>query len=117
MAITFLEEYFPEEGAGGVRVNFTDTNGTAVAPNTLTWSLLDPNGNILNSREDVTITPAASVVIILTGDDLAFLAGESGNALRFLLLKGTYHSSTLGNDVPLRAQCGLYISDFVGVES
>ena len=116
MSVTFLEEYFPEEGAGGIQVAFTDTNGTAVAPNGgLTWSLLDSDGDAINSREDVAITAASTITVILTGDDLALATGESGTALRFLLIKGTYNSSTLGNNVPLRAQCGFYISDFVGV--
>jgi hypothetical protein len=116
MSVTFLEEYFPEEGAAGIQVAFTDTNGTAVAPNGgLTWSLLNSAGTAINSREDVAIDAASTVTVILTGDDLTFESGESGQALRFLLIKGTYNSSTLGNNALLRLQCAFPIAHYVGV--
>jgi hypothetical protein len=115
-SITFLEDYFPEGGSGGILVAFTDTTGSAVPPNAgLTWSLFDADGNVVNSREDVAIDPAESVTIVLSGDDLALASGETGGVYRYLLIKGTYNSSTLGNNALLRLQCAFPIADYVGV--
>ena len=37
----------------------------------MTWCLTDKNGTIINGREDVAITSASSMTIVLSGDDLA----------------------------------------------
>lgn len=58
----------------------------AVPPNTFSWTLTDPDKNIINNRENVVETPAEKNFILLEGDDLA-LPGAS--VARFVTIKGT----------------------------
>lgn len=90
-----------EESTYVITVSFTDESGAAVAPNAgLAWTLTDINGTIINARSAVAITPAESVDIVLSGDDLA-LSGD--NAQRLVTVQGTYDSS-LGADLPLKEE-------------
>ncbi len=53
-----------------VTAAFTDEDGDAVTPNAgLVWTLTDMNGVVINSREDVSISPDTSVDIVLSGND------------------------------------------------
>lgn len=80
-------------GTGVITASFTDEDDVAVIPNTLTYSLVK-DGSIVNSREDVPITPATSVNIVLSGLDL--VAGTTK-----IIIEGTYDSS-YGNDLPIK---------------
>jgi hypothetical protein len=86
-----------EKSSYFVTVSFTDEEGQAVTPDTLIWTLTDSNGNVVNDREDVEITPDTSVTIVLSGDDLPH-APYPGSL--YLLVEATYTSS-LGSDLPL----------------
>ena len=88
-----------EEGLIAITAAFLDEDGAAVVPNELTWSLADQDGAVVNGREDEAITPAAEVVIVLQGDDLALPEGRSDS--RTLIVEGTYDSD-LGSDLPIR---------------
>lgn len=70
---------------------FTDHDGVAAIPIAATWSLTDEHGNVINERLDETITPAASVDIALSGDDLKYSEGPK----RVFTVEWTY-SSNLG---------------------
>jgi hypothetical protein len=86
----------PNFFAGSVAVfttSFKDENGTAMTPDTLTWTLLS-DGDIVNDRKEVVLTPAASVDIVLYGADLQF-------ERQTLVIEGTY-TSPLGAGLPLR---------------
>ena len=101
-----------EEGTYVITAAFTDEDGDAVTPNAgLVWSLTDGQGNVINSRENVAITPATSVTIVLTGDDLAIGTNKTH---RVLLVEGTY-DSTLGSNLPLKDQATFDICDLVKV--
>jgi hypothetical protein len=105
-----------EEGTAVVQCVFTDEDGGAVAPSSLTWTLSDRQGTIINSREDVDVSEgdlASTTNIVLSGNDLAFLTDEEGDvAERIMTLKGVY-SSTYGDDLPLRYEILFYISNLV----
>lgn len=73
-------------------------SGATLSMTVLTWTLTDLDGNVINNRLDVALTPAATVMVILSGPDLAI--GTNG-IKRQVLLKGTYNSS-LGNGLSLR---------------
>ena len=61
-----------EKSSVGIVVSFTDEDGVALIPTTITWSLADLNGAIINSRTDIAIAvPAATQTVVLSGDDLA----------------------------------------------
>jgi hypothetical protein len=95
---------------------WTDAVGTTVTPDTLTWTLTTAGGSVINSRSAVSATPAASVVILLSGLDLAFQTGEATTAdvVRVLTIEGTYTSS-LGNGIPLREEYRFLLSPLVVV--
>jgi hypothetical protein len=60
-----------EESTVYITVTFYDKDGTATAPDSVTWTLTDEEGNIINEREDVEIdTPESSEEIKLSGNDL-----------------------------------------------
>jgi hypothetical protein len=100
-----------EESTYPVTVSFTDEAGAAVIPTAATWTLSDKNGNVVNSREDVVISSlAASVTIVLSGDDLALSNGR----IRKLTIKATYNSS-LGNGLPLKDEVTFLITNLVNV--
>lgn len=97
-----------------VTVLFTDENDDAVSPNVpLTWSLIDINGAIVNNRDGVGITPATSVDIVLTGDDLAILPIDGGYVRR-VLIEGTYDSDA-GSDLPIKEEAKFTVQNLVGV--
>ena len=79
-----------EESTYIVTATFTDEDGTALIPESITWSLTDIDGTVINSRSDVAIAvPAASINIVLTGDDLAV----SGSNSRIVTVEAIYNSS------------------------
>jgi len=101
-----------EESTYFVDADFTDEDDVAVVPNSITWSLRTASGIIVNGRSAVSVTPAASITIVLFGDDLA-LNGDSDTRERFVTIEATYNS-TLGNNLPLVDEAAFEITDFVG---
>jgi hypothetical protein len=89
-----------------ITASFTDEAGDAVTPNTLTWSLYDRRGAVINSRLDETLVAAASVTIVLSGDDLL----HSDGAERYLIIEGDYDSSN-GSGLPLRVEAHFFVQD------
>lgn len=83
-----------------ITVSFTDENGDPVVPNSgLSWTLTDQNGTVVNGRTAVALSPATSVTIVLSGNDLAVPAGKS-RIIQLLAIAGTY-TSDLGANLPL----------------
>lgn len=77
--------------------SFVDETGAAATPTAATWTLTDRSGNVINGRSAVSITPASSITVLLSGNDLSLPAGDNGK--RALLLEWTY-TSTLGSNLP-----------------
>lgn len=101
-----------EEGTAKVTISsFTDESGESVTPSAVTWTLTDRSGNVINSRQNVSATAGASVVFLLTGDDLAI--GSNGK-MRVLQINATYDSD-LGSDLVARAKATFTIDDYVAV--
>ena len=100
-----------EESTYIIRARFFDENNVAVVPNALTWTLSTSTGAIINSREAVSITPDSVVNIVLSGDDLAILSGETDVFVwRYLIVEGTYDSA-YGDDMPIRSQCKFSVTN------
>lgn len=93
-----------------VSASFLDEAGTATVPTTLTWTLTTDENVVINSRSAVSITPASSVNIVLSGNDLRYADG----ARRVLTIEGTYTSS-LGSGLPIRDQVTFQIDDLLTV--
>ena len=103
-----------EEGTAVITVAFTDHDGDAVSPNagTLTWTLTDGRGTVINNRSAVAITSAASVTIVLSGNDLSVTTATG--AKRIITVEGLYNS-TDGNNLPIKVQGFFTIEHFVAV--
>lgn len=96
-----------------VTAAFTDDDGVAVVPNTpLTWTLTDRDGAVINNRDAVAITPAASVEIVLSGDDLA--VPDTADLVRYVTIEGTYDSDA-GSNLPIKDQVKFAVSNLVAV--
>jgi hypothetical protein len=98
---TDLEGKAVEESTYAVVASFFDeeTPPQPVTPNAgLSWTLTDEHGNIINNRNAVSISPATSVTIVLSGDDLAL---DSTSEIRVVTVAGTYDSS-LGSGLPIK---------------
>lgn len=61
-----------EGGTVIMKCSFFDGNDNAVTPNTLTYSLKDISGSIINTKDTVSITPDTVVHVALSGDDLPY---------------------------------------------
>ena len=84
-------------------VQFLTDAGLAATPKTLTWSLTNEAGTVINSRNRVSVTPAASNVIVCSGADLQLLTGETADYVhRRFIAEGTYDSTTLGDNLPVK---------------
>lgn len=91
-----------------ITITFYDDRNVSVAPDTAVWSLTDPEGNIINEREQIELTELdASVDIILQGADLAILGGHAQEK-RHLVIEATY-SSSAGIELPLNSQLTFYV--------
>jgi len=99
-----------EESTYIVSAAFTDEDGTAVTPSTVTWTLTDMDGTIINSREDVSETPASTVYIVLTGDDLAV----TGTRTRTVTVSATY-DSTYGTGLSLKAAAVFNLENLISI--
>jgi len=91
-----------EQGSAIVTCSFTDELGVAVIPNagTLKWTLTDVAGNVINSRNQVALTSAATAKVALDGLDLAYTPTGWG---RYILFECEY-DSTDGAGLNLKAQ-------------
>lgn len=75
----------------------TDLSDTLVTPNTFLWTLSELDGTDINSRSDVSETPAATNYVLLEGADLVN-PGVLGNLLdKLIRIKGTY-DTLVGGD-------------------
>jgi len=96
MAI-YLSEPARMYGTYGIEVTLLDDADEEATPVSLTWTLTDRLGNIINNRENVPITPAAhTVLVVLAGNDLKSVA--SGDQ-RVMTVRGVY-SSDIGSNLP-----------------
>lgn len=65
-----LNVEFNEEGCGAIGMSLTGLNDKAVIPNTFMWTLTDVDKNVINSRKDVSETPASTTWVLFQGNDL-----------------------------------------------
>lgn len=106
-----------EQSTFAIVATFTDEAGTPMTPNELAWSLYKKVGQpaveaVVNERLAVPITSAPSVTVVLSGDDLALVEGES--KARYLLIEGTYDSD-LGTDLSIKDTVAFQIANLIGV--
>ena len=91
MAPTKLSVRAKESGAYLITAVLTDEEGQPAVPETLSWTLTDDNGVVINGRHNVFISPASTIEILLFGDDL--VTPEKKEAARVVTIRGSYSSS------------------------
>jgi hypothetical protein len=104
MARTKLTTEAVEKSTYVITLAFANKAGTGVTPDSATWTLTDGGGTVINSRSGVVIAPlAASVDVVLSGDDLAMQAGETSYGNRLFTVQAVY-SSTEGASLPMKEE-------------
>jgi len=98
-----------------VTVSFKDEDGEAETPTAITWTLTDSDGTVINSREDVSVSPASTINIVLSGDDLQIVSENVSSPTRRVLTIEAVYNSTLGNNLPLKEQIEFNIDNLVVV--
>jgi hypothetical protein len=97
-----------EEGTYVVTAAFTDEDGGSVVPNNINWWLYDSSNSIVNGRSNVAVAvPAASINIVLQGDDLAIIGKDNRRVLR---VEYDY-DSTYGSGLPGKKEVEFDITD------
>ena len=109
---TILRTRAKENSTYIVTVTFYDEDGNQVPPTAVQWSLTDKSGTVINGREDVVLSPAEEVEIVLYGADLA--VGTPTAAQRYLLVEASYNSS-LGSNLPLNEEALFFIDGIVDI--
>ena len=108
-----IDERVVERSSAIFDVVFADEDDVAATPKTMTWTLTDAAGTVVNARQQVVVAaPAASVSIVLFGADLQILSTEAGREAvnRRLIIEATY-DSTLGSDLPVKQSAGFVIEN------
>jgi hypothetical protein len=112
---TTLATHAKEQSTYSISASFTDEDDEAVAPKTLSWTLTDISGTVINERENVNIpSPSASEDIVLSGADLALQSNESTQGVRVFTVEGTYDSDA-GSDLPLNDEIRFIVDGLVAV--
>lgn len=88
-----------EKSSIAIQVDFVDESGEPFIPKTIAWTLTDNDGIVINGRDQIPITPASPLYVVLSGDDLSLPSGE--DEIRRLTVEAVY-DSTFGNDLPLK---------------
>lgn len=108
-----IDAHAREEGTFVISLTFTDEDDNGVVCDSLNWTLSDMDGNVLNGRSAVSITPSATTEsIVLSGTDLTMISGQTH--MRMITLQWTY-SSTYGTNLPQNDQATFIIDDLLHV--
>lgn len=113
---TILTTVAQEQSTYIITCAFTDEDGDAVIPDSIVWSLTDTDGTVINSRDQEAVSvPAASVDIVLSGDDLALQSGETATKIQRRLLVEAVADTDAGNDLPLKAEAIFLIENLTKI--
>lgn len=123
--VKILSLLAPEEGTYAVdEIQFLDTDDSIITPNTdtVTWCLTDKNKNIINGKEEESIDSEESMIVVLSGLDLA-VSGEADKIFvnngvtikyyqRNLTVKGRVNSN-IGNNLPSTTEFVFFVENIV----
>lgn len=103
-----------EQSTFVVNLAFTDEDDAAVTPSAIVYSLVDRSGNVINSLEDVSVSPASSVDIVLSGDDLQITTAEQTagytKVARYLIVEAVYDSDA-GSNLTLKEEISFMVEN------
>lgn len=109
MPTEITDRYAKEKSVFVITVELLDSDEEPITPNEVSWTLTDIEGNVMNDRSSVTVTPASSFNIVLSGDDLLCDVDQKGLTTRTVTVKAVYDDTEEGNDLPLTDDCTFYI--------
>lgn len=101
----------PNESSSIVlRVFFKDVDGSSFTPLTCVWSLTDESGNVINSRDRVSVSVGSEGYydFVISGNDIKYSDGDT----RVFLVEGTY-DSIFGDGLPFREEAKFMIQDTI----
>lgn len=105
----------PEESSCKVTASFLDPeDDSAITPDSnILWTLRDLEGNVINSRNQVSVAPASSVEIFLSGDDLAMTDQTKAIEKREIIIETTYDPGS--GSINLKDSAQFAISNLNGI--
>lgn len=105
-----LQDPANEQSTYPITVNFYDEFGNETTPSSLTWTLTDVRGNVINLREDVAVvTPGTEEVIVLSGDDLK----TNGSRTELVLTTNAVYDSVNGSDLPVVDEIRFWVNNLL----
>jgi len=111
---TTLSEHAQEQSTYIVSTSFLDSEGAAITPTSVIWTLTDEHNTIINGRDAVNVpSPTPVVDIVLAGDDLAILE-DRPVCVRYLTIEALYDSAH-GTDLPIKDQIVFYVDNLRAV--
>ena len=119
MSTTTLDNYAQEKSTYVVSFTFVDEAQNPVTPSSVSWSLTNGAGVIMNNLSGQSETPATTINVVLKGDDLQVGTAEStlkkvGNrnlVRRHFIVEASYDSVTYGSGLPLTGEAVFYLED------
>lgn len=103
-----------EGGSKVVTAVFTDEDGADVVPNSVNWTLVNEAGSVINSRENVVVSVAQSVSIVLSGDDLPWYGAKITDTYPIYVSFNVEYDSVLESDVPLVEEQKINVRNIIG---
>ena len=86
-----IDTHAREENSYTITCQFSDEDGTTGTVETLTWTWTDMDGNVINGRDGVSVSPTMTTeTITLTPTDTTIISGQ--NNKRLFLVEWTYDS-------------------------
>lgn len=103
-----------EESTFKITCAWKNAAGTAVTPDSATWTLTDEAGTVINSRTAVSIASMATTNdIVLSGNDLA-IQSATDNGKRIVTILAIYDSDE-GTNLPLKDEYYFTIENLLNV--
>ena len=116
MTIQVLSDPAKEEATYIITVDFEDEDGDPVVPTSITWTLTDSSGTVINDREDeVVAVPAPSIDIVLSGNDLVVQSGETASKVSRRLLIEAVVDTDAGSNLPIKDEVIFVIENLLAV--
>jgi hypothetical protein len=105
--INHFNEPVKRNSSAVVKIVLKDESGYATVPVSVQWTLTRSDGvTIINSRQNVSVTPTAATRILMSAADLAVFADDDN--LRLVKISATYNS-TDGNNLPWETTVSFYV--------
>lgn len=109
----WLDDIAYEGSTAQATVTFKDQDASTFTPKTLTWTLYDGAGDVVNSRSAVSITPASTVSVVMSGADLAMNDETLDREVRTIKFEGTYDSGSY-TDLPFALPLRFFLKNVEG---